>query len=252
MTDHVVILGGAGLIGQAISLAAASVGYHVVVADFDESRAEDISRQIVKGGHQSSFACCDVSSPESISMLISSLVERNGRINAVVNSTYLKGKRYGAKLPDVSVADFCETVSLQLGSLFSVYQAFSQYFSCVGGGSIVTIGSIYGSIAPRFSIYEGTDMTTPVEYAATKSALRQLNKYFAQYYKKQSVRCNLVSPGGIYDHQPDTFTSAYGKYAGAKGMLNPEDIVAAVIYFISSSAQFVTGQEIFVDDGFSL
>ncbi len=95
-------------------------------------------------------------------------------------------------------------------------------------------------------------MTVPVEYAVTKSSLRQLNKYFAHYYKKYSVRCNLVSPGGILDRQPDSFLAAYGEYAGAKGMLHPDDIVSAVIFFISPAAQFVTGQEIFVDDGFSL
>lgn len=252
MIGHTIILGGAGLLGKAISFAAAKAGYHVVVADFDETRAGTISRQIVQDGYQSSSICCDVSSSDSILRLINSAVEQNGRIDAVVNSTYLKGRGYGSKLSDVCVADFCETISLQMGSVFAVCQSFSEYFTSVGGGAIINIGSIYGAMAPRFSIYEGTDMTTPVEYVVTKSALRQLNKYFAQYYKKQSVRCNLVSPGGILDRQPSSFLDLYGEHSGAKGMLDPEDIVAAVMYFISPAAQYVTGQEIFVDDGFSL
>lgn len=252
MGKHLVVLGGAGLLGNAICLSAAQAGHQVVVADFDESRAERICRQIIQSGNESSFCKFDVTSSSSILRLIEHSTASFGQISAVVNSTYLRGRGYGRKLSKMRVEDFCETISLQLGSLFLVYQAFSDYFVSVGGGSLVSIGSIYGAVAPRFSIYEGTEMSLPVEYAVTKSGLRQLNKYYAQCFKKQSVRFNIVSPGGILDGQPDCFLKAYGDYCGSKGMLDPEDVVAAVLYLVSSESRFVTGQELFVDDGFSL
>ena len=252
MTSNIIVLGGAGLLGSAISRSAALAGHHVLIADYDEGKADYLSRQILDSGGNASFCKCDVSSPESVNHLIDYSVSLFGRIDSVVNSTYLKGRNYGRQLSEVCVDDFCQTISLQLGSTFLLYQSFSRYFCSLGGGSFVSIGSIYGSIAPRFSVYEGTEMTTPVEYAVTKSALRQLSKYYAQRYKKQFVRFNIVSPGGILDGQPAEFLQAYGDFAGTKGMLDPDDVVAAVLYLVSPEARFVTGQELVVDDGFSL
>ena len=252
MASNLVILGGAGLLGTAISRAAAKAGHQVVLADFDDNRGKRICQELSQSGLQASFFKCDVTSFDSILQLIDSSSAKYGQIDCVVNSTYLKGKGYGRRLPEVSVEDFCETISLQLGSLFRIYQAFSEYFVSAGGGSVISIGSIYGSLSPRFSLYANTEMTMPVEYAATKAALRHLNSYYAQFFKKKAVRFNIVSPGGIFNGQPSSFVNAYEEFSGTKGMLEPDDIVPAILYLASPQAQFITGQELIVDDGFSL
>lgn len=252
MSDHLIVIGGAGLLGAEISRKAASLGYSVVIADFDSSSGEALLGQIREAGCNACFFQCDVSSPMSIDNLIHFAEREFGKIDHVVNATYLKGKGYGTKLPDVVLDNFKETVALQLGSVFAICQAFSKYFSVNGGGSVVNIGSIYGILTPRFSIYDGTDMTSPVEYSVTKSALRQLNRYFAQYYKKQSVRFNIVSPGGILDAQPSGFLNSYNELSGSKGMLDPLDVVDAVMFLVSDSSLYITGQDLVIDDGFSL
>lgn len=252
MTLTLVVIGGAGLLGSAISIAAAQQGYNVVVGDFDSQRTDLLVKEIKNSQLSAEGFALDVTSPESIKSLIAFCVKKYDRIDSVVNASYVKGKGYGNSLSSVAVEDFCSTVSLQMGSVFSVYQQFSKYFLTVGAGSVVTIGSVYGSIAPKFSIYEGTDMTMPVEYAVTKSALIHLNKYFSQVFKKKGVRFNIVSPGGILDRQPAKFVESYASFAGRKGMLSPSDIVGAVMYLVSPDSSYVTGQEIIVDDGFSL
>lgn len=252
MSYHLVVIGGAGLLGSEISSKAASLGNKVVIADFNSLAGEKLAAQILDTGNKACFFQCDVSSPASIERLIHFAEQKFGKIDAVVNAAYLKGNGYGSKLPDVALEDFKETISLQLGSVFAVCQAFSSYFCVNGGGSVVNIGSIYGFLTPRFFIYDGTNMTSPIEYSVTKSALRQLNKYFAQFYKKQSVRFNIVSPGGILDGQPSEFLNSYNELCGSKGMLEPFDVVGAVLFLISDSSMYMTGQEIVVDDGFSL
>ena len=252
MSNHLIVIGGAGLLGSKVSLKAARLGYKVVVADFDLHSGESLVNQICQENLEAIFFKCDASCPESIAHLIYTAEREFGPINAVVNASYLKGKGYGSKLPDVLLEDFTTTVALQLGSVFAICQAFSNYFSRNGGGSIVNIGSIYGFLPPRFSIYDGTDMTTPVEYAVTKSALRQLNKYFAQFYKKNSIRFNIVSPGGIFDSQPTSFLNSYVELSGSKGMLDPLDVVDAIMFLVSDASRYMTGQELVVDDGFSL
>jgi NAD(P)-dependent dehydrogenase (short-subunit alcohol dehydrogenase family) len=95
-------------------------------------------------------------------------------------------------------------------------------------------------------------MTMPVEYAAIKSALQHLSIYFMRYYKGTSVRFNCLSPGGILDKQPETFLHAYGEYSQSKGMLNAQDLVGTLVYLVSDLSEFVNGQNIIVDDGWSV
>jgi enoyl-[acyl-carrier-protein] reductase (NADH) len=66
------------------------------------------------------------------------------------------------------------------------------------------------------------------------------------------VRCNSLSPGGIYDNQPDSFLKKYKNHCGVKGMLSPQDITGSLVFLLSDASQFINGQNIIVDDGFSI
>ena len=95
-------------------------------------------------------------------------------------------------------------------------------------------------------------MTMPVEYAAIKSAIISLTKYFAQYYKKTGIRVNALSPGGVLDGQPDSFLNLYNEHCSSKGMLDPEDVAKTAAYLISDNSSYIQGQNFIIDDGFSL
>ena len=119
-------------------------------------------------------------------------------------------------------------------------------------GSNSNIASIYGSMAPRFEVYDGTSMTMPVEYAVIKSAIIQLTRYFAQYFKRKGIKCNSLSPGGIFDNQSPIFIEKYSKYCGLKGMLDTTDVIGALLFLLSDDSLYINGQNIIVDDGYSL
>lgn len=248
----VVVTGGAGLLGRQFCSAIADLGALAVVADVNVGAAELVATQISSHGGRAEVAALDITSDESVNGVIRTLHERHGRIDAVVNNAYPRNDHYGRRLAEVTYADFCENIGWHLGGYFLVSQRFALYFRDHGGGNIVNIGSIYGSVAPRFDIYAGTSMTMPVEYAAIKSAVLHLTRYFAQYFKQDGVRCNSLSPGGILDTQPDTFVEQYKKYSGTKGMLSSEDISGALVFLLSDAARYVTGQNLIVDDGFGL
>ena len=95
-------------------------------------------------------------------------------------------------------------------------------------------------------------MTTPVEYSAIKSALIHLSRYVIKYVSDSRFRVNLVSPGGIYDEQPGNFLDAYKQETFGEGMLDVADILGSIIFLLSSASRFVNGQNIIVDDGFSI
>lgn len=250
----IIVAGGAGLLGQAFCKAIASEGGNVVVADIDPPRTAQAVEQIRAGARAGTVLAesVDITSKESLQELITRVGQRFGRIDAVVNNAYPRNKNYGRRLEEVEYADFCENLNLHLGGYFLSTQQFAEHFRRQGGGSVINVSSIYGLVAPRFEVYEGTPMTMPVEYAAIKSALQHLSIYFMRYYKGHPIRFNCLLPGGILDHQPEAFQNAYRQYSQTKGMLDPADLCGALVFLLSDMAQYVNGQNLVVDDGWSV
>lgn len=251
-----VIVGGAGLLGAKISSVLASKGHNVVIADFNESsakaqRLELLKKKVIQKS-QIIATSVNIVDKKSIVNLIKSSEQYFGNIDGVVNTAYPRNENYGKKFEDVEFQDFCENTSLHLGGYFLISQQFAEYFSGIGGGNIVNISSVYGVIAPKFDIYKDTSMTMPVEYAVIKSGLIHLSKYVAKYYKGKGIRINTISPGGILDGQSEKFIKKYNDNCLSKGMLAPADVANAVYFLLSESSTFINGQNIIVDDGFSI
>lgn len=254
LTDKiVVVMGGAGTLGQAFVNGIARSGGTTIVADIDGEAATRLCGDLRSRGFDLTEAAeLDITDKQSIEALIGDLMRRHGRVDAVVNNAYPRNKNYGRKLEDVAYEDFCENVNSHLGGCFLVAQQFCMAFKTQGHGNLINMSSIYGSMAPRFEVYDGTAMTMPVEYAAIKSAVLHLTRYFAQYFKGTGVRVNCLSPGGILANQPADFLAAYNACCSSKGMLAADDVVGALLFLLSDESRYITGQNLLVDDGFSL
>ena len=249
----VVVTGGAGLIGRHFVKCIAEHGGTAVVADVNmEGSSIHDALQGDATRNRVDFVEMDITSQASLAKAISYLDGKYGRVDALVNNAYPRNKNYGRKFEDVTYDDFCQNVSMHLGGYFLTSQQFADYFKKQGRGSIVNMSSIYGVVAPRFQVYEGTKMTMPVEYAAIKSAVVHLTKYLAQYLKGSNIRVNCISPGGILDGQPAEFLSRYNSFAASKGMLDASDLLGTLIFLLSDMSRFVNGQNIVVDDGWTL
>ncbi|NQZ26991.1 MAG: SDR family oxidoreductase [Colwellia sp.] len=250
-----IIIGGAGLLGTEFSKILSENGDNVVVADFNIDAATSVCDKLISAGVEQSqlmATTINIVEKDSILMLINKVQQRFGSIDGVVNTAYPRNANYGRKFEQVEFADFCENTNLNLGGYFLVAQQFAEYFSKNNGGDIINISSVYGVIAPKFEIYDGTPMTMPVEYAVIKSGLIHLGKYIAKYYRGKKVRINTISPGGIFDNQNESFVSRYNDNCNSVGMLSPKEIANVVQYIFSSSSHGISGQNIIVDDGFTL
>ena len=250
----VLITGGAGLLGSTFASAVAAHGATAIVSDIDYAAAMRVANQIerVAGANSAQAIALDITSKASLVGVINSLNKQYGKIDALVNNAYPRNKNYGRSFFDVEYSDFCDNLSANLGGYFLASQQMAKYFQRQGFGHVVNIASIYGLIAPRFEVYKDTSMTTPVEYVAIKSGLLQLTKYMTKYFKGMNIRVNSISPGGILDNQPKPFLDAYNKSCMSKGMLDGNDLAGTLIYLLSDLSEYVNGQNIVVDDGFSL
>jgi NAD(P)-dependent dehydrogenase (short-subunit alcohol dehydrogenase family) len=249
----VVVTGGAGLLGRVFVRDIVQQGGVAVVADIDLAAATQSVSELPKKYADRAYAMqLDITDTASVAALVSGTFDRFGRIDAVVNNAYPRNANYGRKLEDVTYEDFCQNLSLHLGGYFLVAQQFGLFFRSQRKGNIINMASIYGVMAPRFEIYSDTRMTMPVEYAAIKSAVIHLTRYFAQYFKNDHIRVNSLSPGGVLDQQPESFLTNYRAFCSSKGMLEGADISSVLLFLLSDASKYLTGQNLVVDDGFSI
>ena len=250
----VIITGGAGLIGKEFVKAVVENNAIAIIADINEQLGMKAKNDLAKELHTTNidFIKLDITSKNSLNQAINYLDSKYHRIDALVNNAYPRNKNYGNHFFNVEYDDFIENLGLNLGGYFTASQQFAKYFQSQGYGNIINISSIYGIIAPKFEIYDNTPMTMPVEYAAIKSGLIHLTKYMAKYFKGMNIKVNTLSPGGIFDNQPEPFLEKYKEKCLNKGMLNTSDLKGTLIYLLSDMSKYVNGQNIIVDDGFTL
>lgn len=247
----IIIAGAGGLLGSKLASAALVAGAEVIATDKDTSL---ITRRLpppVDHRHieRLHLVELDVNNESQIRRFFDSAQGVSG----AVNCTYPRTPSYGMHFFDVTLDSFNENVSAHLGSAFLFSQQCAAYFLRTGSDfSLVNIASIYGVCAPKFDVYKDTNMTMPVEYAAIKSAIVQLGRYISAYVRDSRFRVNTVSPAGILDNQPSSFLEAYRRNTNGRGMLDADDVVGAILFLLSNQSRFITGQNIIVDDGFTL
>lgn len=250
----IIVTGALGLIGQCFCKTLLDQGAHVIAGDISDARLETLKSELApEKAENLAYLSLDITSTESVKNFYAAALKIRGRIDGLVNNAYPRNRNYGKTFFNVSYEDFCENIGMNLGGYFLMCKELAAAAKEVKfQANIVNIASIYGVIAPRFDIYEGTEMTMPVEYAAIKSGVIHLTKYMAKFLKPFGIRVNSLSPGGIYDQQPESFVENYRKYCTSKGMLSPDDLCGALLFLLSDQSMYVNGQNIIVDDGFVL
>lgn len=250
----IIVTGGAGLIGQEFIETIVHNDGIAIIADIDINNAIKVKDYLSKEYQSDSIDAIslNINDKDSIQSVINYLHDKYHRIDALINNAYPRNENYGKQLLEVDYQDFCENINIHLGGYFLTSQQFIQYFTKQGYGNIINMASIYGVIAPKFDIYNNTKMTTPVEYAVIKSALVHLTKYMAKYCKDSNIKVNSISPGGILDGQAQIFLDKYNAQCLNKGMLNKQDLNGTLLYLLSDMSKYVNGQNLIIDDGFTL
>lgn len=242
-----IITGGNGLIGRELVKALSEFGAAVYIADIEQPKIESFVQYT-----EIKFVYLDVTSEDSVITAFSEVIKDAGQVDILINCAYPRTKDWGVKFEQIPFESWKKNVNDHLGGYFLCCQKAAQQMKQQKRGSIINFASIYGTVAPDFSMYAGTEMTMPAAYAAIKGGIITFTKYLATYYAQYNVRANVISPGGIFDHQPPPFVEQYTRRTPLGRMGNPGDIVGAVIYLASDASAYVTGHNLVVDGGWTV
>lgn len=249
-TGAVLVTGACGLLGSAIVKELVAKDWQVVATDLHQSALQDLVHSS-QTDHIHPIVV-DLSSQSGIEALMDAVNNLPFTVSAAVHSAYPRSPGWGARIEDLQEHHLIADITTQLGVPILLSRALLEYFKSHGGGSLVHLSSIQGVAAPKFDHYEGTSMHSPVEYAAIKSGLISMTRWLAKYYSNCNIRVNCVSPGGILDRQPNAFLSRYRASCANIGMLSPSHVSSIVAFLLSSDAFAINGQNIVVDDGWTL
>ena len=236
----IVITGGNGLLGKQIVSSLRLAGATVIAADIKVNLHDNLQVEM------------DITNEISVEKAIAGILKNYGRIDGWVNNAYPKTSDWGLKFELIPLSSWQKNVDMHLNGYFLCCQKVLEIMKHQKFGSLINMSSIYGIVGPDFNIYAGTSMTMPAAYAAIKGGIVNLTRYLAAYYGPSKIRVNTVSPGGIFDNQPESFIKSYENKVPLRKMGKPEDILGAIHYLLADESSYVTGHNLIIDGGWSI
>ncbi len=222
-----IVTGASKGIGNAIANALENKGY-AVVGTYLNTKKEGLVK-------------CDLSKPSDIKSLVEYTVEKYGRIDLIVNCG---GVSLCGVVQDISEEDVSYLTDVNLKAPYFMAKYSADYMIKNGGGSIINISSVWGN--------EGA--SCEVIYSASKGGVNTMTKALAKELAPSNIRVNAVAPGVIKTDMLNCCTEedlkALADETPLKRLGNPEDVAKAVLFL--AEADFITGQILTVDGGFTL
>lgn len=254
----VVVTGGTGLLGSAYCMELAQYGANVVVADLDGEKSKESAAEITEQtGNEALGITCDVSTEEDVIDLFTSALDHFGKVDGVLNNAAATGEhlmRKGAvfsSFEEYPLEVWDEIIRVNLTGVFLVAREGGKAMLASGGGSMVNVSSTYGVVGPDHRIYEGMKFKSFPGYSAAKAGVHGLTRWLATYWGEKGIRVNTLVPGGVENNHDPEFVRRYAERTPLRRMAKREDMVGMVIYLLSDASSYVTGQQFFVDGGWT-
>jgi NAD(P)-dependent dehydrogenase (short-subunit alcohol dehydrogenase family) len=243
LKDKVAIVTGARQgIGYGIALALAKEGCHVVVSDIDQNDCDTAAEKLKGEGVKAIGVKCDVSKKEEVDALIAKAVSEFGKLDILVNNA---GIYPFVPFTNMTEADWDKVIAVNLKSIFLTSQAALKEMK--EGSKIVNISSIASVVG-----FEGL-----VHYCASKGGVNGMIRALALELAPRKINVNAVAPGaietpGVSGAMNEEAKKQMTAMIPAKRYGQPEDIANAVVFLASDKADYITGQVLVVDGGWTL
>ena len=234
----VIVTGASQGIGEACARRFAREGAQVVIADVADGPGQALANEL-----NALYVHCDVGDKAQVDALVAQVVQAHGRIDVLVNNA---GIFRAADFLDVTEADFNAVLRVNVKGSFLVGQAVAREMVKTGGGNIVNMSSVNGTLA----------IPTIASYNVSKGGINQLTRVMALALADQGIRVNAVAPGTIATElaAKAVLTSEEAKAkimmrTPMKRLGEPSEIADVVAFLASDAASYITGEIVVVDGG---
>lgn len=247
LTDKVAIVTGGGSgIGLQLATSLAELGASIVLCARKADRCEAAASDLKAAGVRALGLRCDVTKPDEVEALVTRTVEEFGRIDILVNNS---GTTWAAPAEDVPLEGWQKVIDVNLTGLFLVSQAVGRVMIAQGGGKIVNIASIaaFGGHPP--------ELHDAIPYTASKGGVLAFTADLAVKWARHGIAVNAIAPGWFPTDLTNEFLAQRGDLLLERIPLRrfgrEDELKGAVAFLASPASDYVTGQTLTVDGGYS-
>ncbi len=238
----VIITGGAGGIGSAMTHLFTQEGAAVAIAEINEAAAEALAQDVRRAGGTCEAYRCDVSVWAQVQAMVEQVIARHGRIDVLVNNAlYVKGNG----LLDTDEETWNRNLAVTLTAPFLCSKAVLPHMLTQGSGTIINIASVNGLMS-----------FGEIAYSAAKAGLINLTKNIAVMYGRKGIRCNAIAPGTVHTPVWDALLqrdpeilNRIAQWYPVRRVGRPEEIAACALFLASDQCTFANGATFVIDGG---
>ncbi len=259
------VTGAAGLLGYSHCEALLEMDARVVLTDINIDSLNESYEQLLSIFKKENILKLemDITNSNSIEEAVSNLAENNIFIDILINNASIdpkvdskKGLLNTSRLENFSLEEWNKQINVGLTGAFLCSKIIGQ--TMVNNklkGVILNIASDLSIIAPDQRLYKVDDLdetqqpVKPVTYSVIKSGIIGLTKYLSTYWASNSIRCNALSPGGVYNNQPDSFVKKVSELIPLGRMASKDEYKSAIQFLCSDASSYMNGHNLVMDGG---
>ena len=262
------ITGASGLLGQQHAHALLESGAKVILTDISMEKLQ-LAKNKLSRSFRSELVVIkvmDVTKKDEIVSVSEELGDQGLRLDILVNNAAIdpkvdkdKGPKESSRLENFTLDQWNLQVNVGLTGAFLCSQVFGSMMANDGkGGVILNIASDLSVFSPDQRLYRKDGMPAerqpvkPVTYSVIKTGLIGLTRYLATYWTEQGIRCNALSPGGVFTEQDDVFVERLSNLIPLNRMADANEYRSTIQFLCSDASSYMNGQNIVVDGGRSV
>lgn len=242
----ILITGGAGQYGKCLVEGLAEADGTVITASRNLDAGQKLAQDFNTRGLDVHAMQVDQADHDSVMELKQQVLEKFGRLDVFVNNAVSR-PMVGYNEP---IEKFAESMRVNATGMMDILREMADLIAKSGGGSIINISSMMGMFGPDLTNYEGTEMgDMPPDYFFHRGGMINLTRYLARMLADKKIRANCISPGGLFNDQPQRFLENYCKKVPIGRMANNDDIKGLAVLLASDASAYINGENILMDGG---